>query len=114
VLQPHEVAAVAAVGPGGAPAFVLQVRPALCLPVQCIEYPWKPCKELNVRLQPQWLPCLPLDWCLTDVTLSRHPVFSAQMSWSCSVVCPASTMELAAIYVRPVGGGMTDTPFSVL
>jgi hypothetical protein len=26
VLQPHEVAAVAAVGPGGAPAFVLQVR----------------------------------------------------------------------------------------
>lgn len=28
MLQPHEVAAVAAVGPGGAPAFVLQVRPA--------------------------------------------------------------------------------------
>lgn len=29
VLQPHEVAAVAAVGPGGAPAFVLQV--CVCL-----------------------------------------------------------------------------------
>lgn len=41
VLQPHEVAAVAAVGRSGAPSFVLQVRarlakyPARCLPACC-------------------------------------------------------------------------------
>jgi hypothetical protein len=35
VLQPHEVAAVAAVGPGGGPAFVLQVTPMAVSRLSC-------------------------------------------------------------------------------